>query len=69
MADVVSALVRQWSLGPSVDEADWLLGGAIFTPGIEMDAMRSMKAPGTAYDNSMHRHRVAYRHGRGRFLA
>ncbi|MFI6078675.1 M4 family metallopeptidase [Actinoplanes sp. NPDC051343] len=53
IADVVGTLVRQWSLDQSVDEADWLLGGAIFTPGIELDAMRSMKAPGTAYDNKL----------------
>jgi Zn-dependent metalloprotease len=29
------------------------LGAEIFTPGIAGDALRSMKAPGTAYDNPL----------------
>ncbi|WP_239168699.1 M4 family metallopeptidase [Paractinoplanes deccanensis] len=53
VADVFGSLVRQWALRQTVDEADWLLGGSIFTPGIGLDAMRSMKAPGTAYDNKL----------------
>ncbi|MET9901209.1 M4 family metallopeptidase [Streptomyces sp. NPDC006446] len=53
MSDVFGSLVKQWSLKQSVDEADWLIGPDIFTPGIDADALRSMKAPGHAYDNAL----------------
>jgi Zn-dependent metalloprotease len=52
MSDVFGSLVKQWSLGQSASSADWLIGAEIFTPSIGADALRSMKAPGTAYDNS-----------------
>ncbi len=51
MSDVFGSLVKQWSLKQTVDQADWLIGPEVFTPGIQADALRSMKAPGTAYDN------------------
>jgi Zn-dependent metalloprotease len=53
MSDVFGSLVKQWSLGQTSDEADWLIGAELFTPDILADALRSMKAPGTAYDNEM----------------
>ena len=37
--------------GETVDEADWLIGEGIFKPGIQGTALRSMKDPGTAYDD------------------
>ncbi len=51
MSDVFGALVKQWSLKQTADKADWLIGADIFTPTIKADALRSLKAPGTAYDN------------------
>jgi Zn-dependent metalloprotease len=51
MSDVFGSLVKQWSLGQSTEEADWLIGADIFTPGVDADALRSLKAPGTAYNN------------------
>jgi Zn-dependent metalloprotease len=51
MSDVFGSLVKQWSLNQTADEADWLIGGDIFTPAIEVDALRSLAAPGTAYDH------------------
>src|SRR4051812_49329995 len=53
MSDVFGSLVKQWSLGQTADQADWLIGAEVFTPGVGADALRSMKAPGTAYDNEM----------------
>jgi Zn-dependent metalloprotease len=53
MSDVFGSLVKQWSLDQTADQADWLIGADVFTPGIEADALRSMKAPGKAYDNPM----------------
>lgn len=51
VSDVFGSLVKQWSLNQTADEADWLIGAEIFTPAIDADALRSLKAPGTAYDN------------------
>ena len=44
-------MVKQWALKQTVEDADWLVGADIFTPGIGMDALRSLKAPGEAYDH------------------
>src|SRR5207247_1511145 len=33
MSDVFGSLIKQWSLGQTVDQADWLIGAEIFTPG------------------------------------
>ena len=51
MSDVFGSLVKQWVLKQTADEADWLIGAEVFTPAIGADALRSMKAPGTAYNN------------------
>jgi Zn-dependent metalloprotease len=53
ISDVFGSLVKQWSLGQDADAADWLIGTELFTPGIAADALRSMKAPGTAYSNDL----------------
>ncbi|MEJ2888622.1 M4 family metallopeptidase [Actinomycetospora aeridis] len=53
ISDVFGSVVKQWKLGQTADQADWLIGPEIFTPGIEADALRSMKAPGTAYDTPL----------------
>lgn len=51
VSDVFGSLVKQRLLGQSVEEADWLIGEDIFVPGVNAKALRSMKAPGTAYDD------------------
>ena len=51
MSDVFGSLVKQWARKQTADQADWLIGAEIFTPEIDADALRSMKAPGTAYNN------------------
>ena len=53
VSDVFGSLVKQWEAGQTAEQADWLIGTEVFTPGIEADALRSMKAPGTAYDNEL----------------
>jgi Zn-dependent metalloprotease len=53
LSDVVGSMVKQWHLQQTADQADWLIGADIFTPDIDADALRSMKAPGTAFDNKM----------------
>ncbi|MCX5380716.1 M4 family metallopeptidase [Streptomyces sp. NBC_00091] len=53
MSDVFGSLVKQWSRKQSAEEADWLIGPDVFTPGIDADALRSMKAPGHAFNNEI----------------
>jgi Zn-dependent metalloprotease len=55
-SDVFGELIEQWAENRSgfgtVDAAkgaDWLIGEDVFTPGVQGDALRSMKAPGTGY--------------------
>nr|WSX47930.1 M4 family metallopeptidase [Streptomyces sp. NBC_00974] len=53
VSDVFGSLVKQWSLKQSAEEADWLIGADVWTPGIDADALRSLKAPGHAYNNAL----------------
>ena len=41
--------MRQRAAGQSAEEADWLIGAVLFTDSVRGVALRSMKAPGTAY--------------------
>ncbi|GEJ56140.1 M4 family metallopeptidase [Anaeromyxobacter diazotrophicus] len=50
-ADVLGVLVKQWKLGQTVAQASWLVGEGLLAPGVHGAALRSMKAPGTAYDD------------------
>jgi len=52
-SDVFGTLVKQQSLIQSADKADWLIGEGIFVEKSFGKALRSMKAPGTAYNNSV----------------
>ena len=52
-ADVFGCLTVQYKKKQSVCEADWLVGDGILGPDINGDALRSMKAPGTAYDDDL----------------
>jgi len=52
ISDVFGSLVKQYALHQRADEADWLIGNDIFTPDFAGDALRSLKAPGTAFDNA-----------------
>ena len=51
LADVAGIMVRQRKLGHSAAEADWLIGADLRGEQFEGAALRSMKAPGTAYDD------------------
>lgn len=53
VSDVFGALVEQHSLGQNVSEASWLIGEGIFTDDVQGTALRSLKAPGTAYDDDV----------------
>jgi len=50
-SDVFGSLVKQWFLNQKAEEADWLIGEGLFTAKVHGVALRSMKAPGSAYDD------------------
>ncbi len=51
VSDVFGVLVKQRSLGQDAAAADWLIGAELLAPGVQGVALRSMAAPGTAYDD------------------
>jgi Zn-dependent metalloprotease len=51
LSDVFGSLVKQSALMQTADQADWLIGEGLFTANVQGVALRSMKAPGTAYDD------------------
>lgn len=51
LADVFSSMVKQFQQGQHADQADWLIGDALLMPTIRGRALRSLAAPGTAYDD------------------
>ncbi len=52
-SDVFGTAVTQWSNDESPDDADWLIGDEIMGPELYGEALRSMRYPGTAYDNAI----------------
>lgn len=50
-ADVFGSLVKQKLLNQTADQADWLIGSGLLASSVQGVALRSMKAPGTAYDD------------------
>jgi Zn-dependent metalloprotease len=51
VSDVFGSLIKQWTLKQTAEQADWLIGAGLFTSRVHGQALRSMKAPGTAYDD------------------
>ena len=51
MSDVFGILVKQWKLKQTAAKTDWLIGAGLLAKGVSGVALRSMKAPGTAYDD------------------
>ncbi|MGL3807370.1 M4 family metallopeptidase [Paeniglutamicibacter sp. R2-26] len=51
IADVLGALVEQFVAGQDAADASWLIGEGLFHPRVNAKGLRSMAAPGTAYDD------------------
>ncbi|HEX3499374.1 MAG TPA: M4 family metallopeptidase [Stellaceae bacterium] len=51
-SDVMASLVKQYKFGHDVKKADWLIGKGMLVP-FPDQAFRSLKVPGTAYDNKL----------------
>jgi len=51
ISDIFGSLVKQYQRGQTADQADWIIGEGLFTSNVNGVGIRSMKAPGTAYDD------------------
>ena len=51
VSDIFGSLVKQRSLNQTAAQADWLIGKGLLAARVKGVALRSMKAPGTAYDD------------------
>ncbi|MEH1771277.1 MAG: M4 family metallopeptidase [Nostoc sp.] len=51
MSDVFGSLVKQRVLNQKAEQADWIIGAGLLVSSIKGVGIRSMKAPGTAYDD------------------
>jgi Zn-dependent metalloprotease len=51
ISDAFGIMVKQYRLGLTASRSDWLIGAGLLGPSVRGVAVRSMKAPGTAYDD------------------
>ncbi|WYZ41158.1 hypothetical protein EsH8_V_000053 [Colletotrichum jinshuiense] len=51
VSDVFGIIAKQIAENENADEADWLIGEGCIMPGVKGVALRSMKEPGTAYND------------------
>lgn len=51
LSDVFGSLVKQYQRKQTASQADWIIGEGLFTSNVKGVGIRSMKAPGTAYDD------------------
>jgi len=51
ISDIFGILVKQYHLRQSVDESNWLIGEGLFSANVNGIGLRSMKSPGSAYDD------------------
>jgi len=51
ISDVFGILVKQYKLKQTAAQADWIIGAGLFTSKVNGVGIRSMKAPGTAYND------------------
>jgi Zn-dependent metalloprotease len=51
MSDVFGSLVKQYQRQETADQANWIIGEGLFTSNVNGVGIRSMKEPGTAYND------------------
>ncbi|HEY6140683.1 MAG TPA: M4 family metallopeptidase [Thermoanaerobaculia bacterium] len=51
ISDAFGSMAKQFKLRQTAREADWYIGSELFTAAVRGKAIRSMAAPGTAYDD------------------
>ncbi len=53
IADVFGILVKQYKLKQTADKSDWMIGEGVLGPTVKGTALRSLKEPGTAFDDPL----------------
>jgi Zn-dependent metalloprotease len=53
LSDAFGIMAKQYTLGHHARNSDWLIGAGLFARSIHGKAVRSMAAPGTAYDDPL----------------
>lgn len=53
LSDVFGSLVKQFHLQQTAAQADWIIGAGLLTENIAGRGLRSMSAPGSAYDDPL----------------
>ncbi|MBW9209232.1 M4 family metallopeptidase [Mumia sp. zg.B21] len=53
VSDCFAAMALQRQFDQTAEQADWLIGEGLFKPSINAVALRSMREPGTAYDDPL----------------
>jgi Zn-dependent metalloprotease len=53
MSDVFGSLVKQFVANETASNADWLIGSGLLAPDVNGVALRSMKDPGSAFDDPL----------------
>jgi Zn-dependent metalloprotease len=53
ISDAFGSMVKQFINDETAETADWLIGAGIFHKAVGAKALRSMKAPGTAFKNTL----------------
>ncbi|WP_371441363.1 M4 family metallopeptidase [Candidatus Sodalis sp. SoCistrobi] len=51
LSDVFGSLVKQYHMQQTAQQADWFIGAGLLADGVQGKGLRSMSAPGTAYDD------------------
>lgn len=51
LSDAFGIMIKQRAENVKTENDDWLIGEGVLLPGVKGVALRSMKAPGTAYDD------------------
>jgi Zn-dependent metalloprotease len=52
-SDIFGSLIKQYALGQTANEADWIVGEGLLEPSIIGVGVRSIANPGTAYDDPL----------------
>ena len=65
LSDAFGTMIKQYTLGLRVHESDWLIGAELMGPDVNGVAIRSMAAPGFAYDDPVLGRDPQPRHMRG----
>lgn len=53
MSDVFGSLIKQFVKNDTASQADWLIGAGLLAPGVNGVALRSMKDPGSAFNDPL----------------